>query len=134
MTNPFQFSIRGVMFVTAAVGVAFAVLERPPSVTQSIATEMLAVLFFSLSFITAHEATGAHRRFWTGFAISTAFGAALSTAALPCVLLVTADDGSRPAVAANIADLSKILLPTFWLFAPVNGFLCLAIRWFVRSR
>jgi hypothetical protein len=134
MRKALQFSIRGVMFVTAAICVAVAVLGRPPSMAQVVGTEVLAILFFSTSFIAAVEAAGAYRHFWIGFAISTGLAGAFSTFVLPLTIMFVTDDPNKSSVMITVADMTALLVPAFWLFAPINGLLCVAVRGFVRIR
>lgn len=129
----FQFSIRTLLVVTAAVAAVFWVITSEPGWQSFMSLVFLAIMFATVAIIVAVLTHGRLRVFWAGASAMLVSGGLV---ALTGVLWLQFATG-RPSVEGyefteKLLLLSSFLKPSvavFWLFAPLNGLVCALIHW-----
>ena len=130
-----QFSIRVLLVITAAVAASLNVAVPPSSLAKMVALEALAVLFASISTTLALASPGALCGFWIGVSICAGLAAMLATVNLPLLVMVAKDEASRAVCDFGMAELTQSwVVPALWCLAPVNGLLCVFVRWLASPR
>jgi hypothetical protein len=119
----FQFSIRLLLIVTAAVAAAVGAVVAEPSWQSCLALEFVAVLFASIAVVAAFKSKGVFRVFWVAAAVPTS--AATGTYFVYGCLATASSMMIDPAEALVMATSGlRVALPVLWCLSLANGLLC----------
>ncbi|HWB13511.1 MAG TPA: hypothetical protein VG826_30075 [Pirellulales bacterium] len=129
----FQFSIRLLLVVTAAIAAAVAAVAAEPAWQSCLALEFLAMLFASIAVIAATKSHGAFRVFWIAVAVPASGGAAtyFVYGCLAGASAMMLDPGDALVMVLGGV---RVALPAIWCLSLANGFVCGLVCWAVWPR
>jgi hypothetical protein len=127
MARRFQFSIRVVLGMTAAIGTAIGAVVAEPSWQSLIALEGVSLFFSAFAVIAALRTKRSVQAFWIGNSIAFCAATILATSDLPSFLLrVYLLNGKLEQADLHFAAAAQcvqFMLAAFWCAAPANGLL-----------
>lgn len=131
MSRRLQFSILQLLVATAVVAVAAGAFVAEMSWTVIITRVTLAFAFASCACWASSTTKGAQKLFWTGVAVPLVFGAFRSFQCFSSILHSMKSITLHADIEQELIAHDFLMVPILWCIAPVNGLLCIFVRWLI---
>jgi hypothetical protein len=131
MDQPFQFSTRMLLAVTAASAVAVAALSAQPSVRSALSILILLFLSTSLLIVGAWSTRGPLRTFFIGALLPCLVSTPFSAALYFSVLVDELSGSSFLAVSVEFVGYVRTPVGVFWGLAVTVGLLSALVHWLI---